>query len=105
MKAYDPAFAYETTVIVMDGLKRMYQDQEDWIYYITLTNDNYQMPAMPKGVEEGIVRGIYKFSSRDAGESKLQRAAFRQRRDPERSGPRPEDPGRASTAWPATSGA
>jgi pyruvate dehydrogenase E1 component len=71
VKAYDPAFAYETTVIVMDGLKRMYQEQEDWIYYITLTNDNYQMPAMPKGVEEGIVRGIYKFSSRDSGESKL----------------------------------
>jgi pyruvate dehydrogenase E1 component len=71
VKAYDPAFAYETTVIVMDGLKRMYQDQEDWIYYITLTNDNYQMPAMPKGVEEGIVRGMYKFSSRDAGESEL----------------------------------
>jgi pyruvate dehydrogenase E1 component len=71
VKAYDPAFAYETTVIVMDGLKRMYQDQEDWIYYITLTNDNYAMPAMPAGVEEGIVRGIYKFSSRDAGESKL----------------------------------
>jgi pyruvate dehydrogenase E1 component len=55
----------------MDGLKRMYQDQEDWIYYITLTNDNYQMPAMPKGAAEGIVRGLYKFSSRDAGESKL----------------------------------
>ncbi len=71
VKAYDPAFAYEVTVIVMDGLKRMYQDQEDWIYYITLTNDNYQMPAMPAGVEDGIVRGIYKLSSRDAGESKL----------------------------------
>ncbi|MBN4061131.1 pyruvate dehydrogenase (acetyl-transferring), homodimeric type, partial [bacterium AH-315-I18] len=59
VKAYDPAYVYETNVIIFDGLKRMYQDQEDWIYYITLENDNYVQPEMPEGVEEGIVKGIY----------------------------------------------
>ena len=59
VKAYDPAYVYETNVIIFEGLKRMYQDQEDWIYYITLENDNYIQPEMPKGVEEGIVKGIY----------------------------------------------
>lgn len=63
VRAYDPAYAYETTVIVMDGLKRMYQDLEDTLYYITLTNDNYTHPAMPPGVEEGIIKGMYKFST------------------------------------------
>jgi pyruvate dehydrogenase E1 component len=76
VRAYDPAFSYETAVIVMDGLKRMYQDQEDLIYYITLTNDNYRHPAMPAGVEEGIIRGMYKFSSVDAGSGKPQVQLF-----------------------------
>ena len=67
VRAYDPAYAYETAVITMDGLKRMYEDGEDWIYYVTLHNENYLMPAMPAGVEEGIVRGMYPLSSVDAG--------------------------------------
>ncbi|MEX0679369.1 MAG: pyruvate dehydrogenase (acetyl-transferring), homodimeric type, partial [Pirellulales bacterium] len=67
IRAYDPAFAYETTQIVLDGMQRMYEDLEDAIYYITLYNENYRHPPMPKGVEEGIIRGIYKFSSADAG--------------------------------------
>jgi pyruvate dehydrogenase E1 component len=57
--AYDPAFAYEVAVIVRDGLKRMYADGEDVFYYLTLYNQDYPMPAMPAGVEEGILRGLY----------------------------------------------
>ncbi len=63
VKAYDPAFAYEMAVIVHDGLTRMYCHQEDLIYYITVMNETYRMPAMPKGkaVREGIVKGMYRF--------------------------------------------
>jgi pyruvate dehydrogenase E1 component len=57
--SYDPAFAYELAVIVQDGMRRMYQEQESVFYYITVMNENYLQPAMPEGVEEGIVRGIY----------------------------------------------
>ena len=61
-RAYDPAFAYEMGVIVRDGIERMYGDEpEDCFYYLTLYNENYPMPAMPEGVEEGIVRGLYRF--------------------------------------------
>jgi pyruvate dehydrogenase E1 component len=61
-RAYDPAFAYEMGVIVRDGIERMYGDEpEDCFYYITLYNENYSMPPMPEGVEEGIVRGLYRF--------------------------------------------
>jgi pyruvate dehydrogenase E1 component len=57
--SYDPTFAYEVVVIVRDGIRRMFQDQEDVYYYITLMNENYQHPAMPAGAEEGIVKGLY----------------------------------------------
>ena len=67
VRAYDPAFAYETAVIVMDGLRELYERGAECIYYITLHNENYRMPAMPAGAEEGIVRGMYKFSTVDAG--------------------------------------
>ena len=65
VKAYDPAFAYELALIVQDGLNRMYCHQEDLIYYLTVTNETYLMPAMPKdkGVREGILKGIYRFRS------------------------------------------
>ncbi|PVZ05323.1 pyruvate dehydrogenase (acetyl-transferring), homodimeric type [Actinomycetospora cinnamomea] len=59
--SYDPTFAYEVAVIVQDGLRRMYVEQEDVYYYLTLMNENYVHPAMPDGVEEGIVRGLYLF--------------------------------------------
>jgi pyruvate dehydrogenase E1 component len=60
--AYDPAFAYEMGVIIRDGIERMYgPEPEDCFYYLTLYNENYSMPAMPEGVEEGIVRGLYRF--------------------------------------------
>jgi pyruvate dehydrogenase E1 component len=58
---YDPAFTYEVAVIVADGLRRMYAEGEDIFYYLTLYNENYTMPAMPPGVEQGIVKGLYKF--------------------------------------------
>lgn len=63
LMAYDPAFAYELAVIIGDGLKRMYQDGEDIFYYLSLYNENYHMPAMPDGVEEGILKGLYRFRS------------------------------------------
>src|SRR5213594_4825287 len=57
--AYDPTFAYEVVVIVRDGIRRMYEEQQDVYYYITLMNENYPHPAMPAGAEEGIVKGMY----------------------------------------------
>ncbi len=59
--SYDPAFAYELAVIVHDGIRRMYVDNEHKIYYITLYNENLLMPPMPEGVEEGIRRGLYRY--------------------------------------------
>ena len=63
LMAYDPAFSYEIAVIVRDGIKRMYQDGEDIFYYITVMNERYEQPAMPEGVTEGIIRGMYRFAS------------------------------------------
>jgi pyruvate dehydrogenase E1 component len=68
VRAYDPAFAYETAVIVQDGLRRMLEAGEDVFYYITLYNENYPMPAMPAGAEEGLLRGMYRF--RPGGEGR-----------------------------------
>jgi pyruvate dehydrogenase E1 component len=65
VRAYDPAYAYETAVIVFDGLKRLYQLGETAMYYITVTNENYVMPPMPDGAQEGIIRGAYRLSSCD----------------------------------------
>ncbi len=59
--SYDPTFAYEVAVIIQHGLQRMYADQEDVYYYLTLMNENYTHPAMPEGVEEGILKGLYRF--------------------------------------------
>ena len=59
--SYDPAFAYEIAVIVQDGIRRMYEEQEDVFYYLTVYNETYPMPAMPKGVEQGILSGLYKY--------------------------------------------
>jgi pyruvate dehydrogenase E1 component len=57
--AYDPTYAYELAVIVQDGLRRMYQDQENVFYYITCMNENYAHPAMPEGAAQGILKGMY----------------------------------------------
>ncbi len=69
---YDPAFAFEIAVIIRDGMRRMYTENEDVFYYITLHNENYLMPSMPKGVEEGILKGLYKFKKGAAGKLKAQ---------------------------------
>ncbi len=57
--AYDPTFAYELTVIIQDGLRRMFAEQEDVFYYLSVMNENYAHPAMPKGAEAGILKGMY----------------------------------------------
>ena len=73
VRAYDPAYAYEMAVIVMDGMKKLYVDGETAIYYLTAENENYEMPAIPAGVEEGIIRGMYPLSSVEAeGETRVQ---------------------------------
>ncbi len=76
VRAYDPAWAYETAVIVFDGMKKLYQENETAIYYITVHNEDYDMPSMPEGVEEGIVRGIYKFKSQDVANAKARVQLF-----------------------------
>ncbi|MFT5113395.1 MAG: pyruvate dehydrogenase E1 component [Parasphingorhabdus sp.] len=58
--SYDPTFAYEMAVIVQDGLRRMFQEQENVFFYITCMNENYTHPAIPKGVEQGILKGMYR---------------------------------------------
>ena len=63
VKAYDPAFAYELAVIIRDGIYRMYELQEDCYYYITVMNENYEMPPMPDGVKDGIIKGMYKYKA------------------------------------------
>lgn len=63
LMTYDSAFAYELAVIIADGMKRMYADGENIFYYLTLYNENYAMPPMPAGVEEGILKGLYKFKT------------------------------------------
>ncbi len=60
--SYDPTFAYELAVIIQDGMRRMYQEQEDVFYYITVMNENYTHPAMPEGVEKNILKGMYLLS-------------------------------------------
>jgi len=67
--SYDPTYAYEVAVIVHDGMKRMYEKQENVFYYITAMNENYKHPEMPEGVEEGIIKGLYKLKT--GGKHKL----------------------------------
>lgn len=69
--SYDPAFAYELTVIIQDGLRRMYQEQEDIYYYITVMNENYSHPEMPVGAEQDILKGMYLFKQGGKGKSEL----------------------------------
>jgi len=60
--SYDPSFSFELAVIIQDGLRRMYVEQEDIYYYITVMNENYAHPEMPKGAEKDIIKGMYSFS-------------------------------------------
>ena len=70
--SYDPSYAYEMAVIIHDGLRRMFKDQEDVYYYITAMNENYQQPAMPKGVEKGIIKGMYLLNGGGKKKKKVQ---------------------------------
>jgi pyruvate dehydrogenase E1 component len=73
VRAYDPAYNYETAVIIFDGLKRLYEDDETAIYYLTLENEPYIMPEMPAGCEEGVIKGMYKLKSVEAdGKQRVQ---------------------------------
>jgi pyruvate dehydrogenase E1 component len=67
MLAYDPAFGYEVAILVCDGMKRMFHDGEEIMYYLCLYNENYVMPPMPPGVEEGVIKGLYKFKTGPEG--------------------------------------
>ncbi len=70
VRAYDPAFGYEVAVIIQDGLRRMVAEHEDVFYYLTLMNENYHHPAMPKGAEDGILRGMYQLRKGSVGKRK-----------------------------------
>jgi pyruvate dehydrogenase E1 component len=76
--AFDPAFAYEIAVIIQDGIKRMYVDQESIFYYLTVTNEPLPMPAMPAGkeVREGILKGLYRFKTSEKKDAKLRAQLF-----------------------------
>jgi pyruvate dehydrogenase E1 component len=76
LRAYDPAYAYEIAVIIKDGIRRMYKDGESIFYYITVMNEAYAMPPMPEGVEEGILRGMYRVRASANKKSKLRAQLF-----------------------------
>ena len=73
---YDPAFAYEVAVIVREGIRRMYEKQEDIFYYLTVENENYAQPAMPKGVKDGILKGMYPYKASEHKRAKLRAQLF-----------------------------
>ena len=73
---YDPAYAYELAVIIRDGIRRMYEEQESVFYYLTVMNENYPMPAMPEGAKDGIVKGMYKLKSSELKNGKYRAQLF-----------------------------
>jgi pyruvate dehydrogenase E1 component len=74
--AYDPAFAFEIAVIIHDGIRRMYVDQESVFYYLTVMNEQYAMPEMPAGVRDGILKGLYRFRASAMPEAPLRAQLF-----------------------------
>ncbi|ADJ28076.1 pyruvate dehydrogenase (acetyl-transferring), homodimeric type [Nitrosococcus watsonii] len=76
LKVYDPAYAYEIAVIIQDGMRRMYQQQEDIFYYLTVTNELYPMPEMPEGTREGILKGMYRLKTAANPEAGLRAQLF-----------------------------
>ncbi|GAA4436890.1 pyruvate dehydrogenase (acetyl-transferring), homodimeric type [Bremerella cremea] len=70
VRSYDVCYAYETAVIVLDGMKKLYEEGDTAIYYVTVGNENYAMPEMPEGAEEGIIRGIYKLKNQPADKAR-----------------------------------
>src|SRR5947208_1974374 len=73
---YDPAFAYEIAVIIEDGIRRMYVEQESVFYYVTVMNAPYELPAMPEGSREGILKGLYKFRAASKPNAKWRAQLF-----------------------------
>ena len=104
IRAYDPAFAYELATIVRDGVTRMYHDGEDVFYYVTVYNENYPQPAKPDGVDEGIVKGLYRFAA-GAGPARREgpRPPRRLRVDPAAGARRARPAGGASSRSPPRS--
>ncbi|MGA7917556.1 MAG: pyruvate dehydrogenase (acetyl-transferring), homodimeric type [Candidatus Acidiferrales bacterium] len=76
LRAYDPAFAYELSVIIQDGIRRMYKEGESIFYYITVMNEPYAMPEMPGDVREGILKGMYRYRAAANPDSKLRAQLF-----------------------------
>src|SRR5216117_612436 len=74
--SYDPAFAYEMAVIIQDGIRRMYVDQESIFYYLTVMNEQYAMPAMPEGAADGILKGLYRFRAAANADGPLRAQLF-----------------------------
>ena len=74
--SYDPAYAFELAVIIQDGIRRMYAEQESVFYYLTVMNEQYAMPEMPPNSREGILKGLYKFKASDDKKSKLKAQLF-----------------------------
>jgi pyruvate dehydrogenase E1 component len=74
--SYDPAYAYELAVIIQDGIKRMYHDQESIFYYLTVMNEQYAMPEMPEGAREGILKGMYRFKPSPRTDAPLRAQLF-----------------------------
>ena len=103
--AYDPAFAYEIAVIIQDGIRRMYVDQESIFYYLTVMNEQYAMPPMPEGARDGILKGLYRFRADVAARPRRRaRSCSAAARSCPRSSRRRRS-SRASTASAPTSGA
>ncbi len=71
-RAYDPTFAYELAIILQTGMKCMYEDGENVFYYVTIMNENYTHPAMPEGVEDGVIKGIYQFKQGSRKKKRVQ---------------------------------
>ena len=76
LMAYDPAFAYEIAVIIQEGIRRMYAEGESIFYYLTLMNEPYLMPAMPEGVAEGILKGMYRLKAAENKKAQLRAQLF-----------------------------
>ena len=74
--SFDPAYAYELAVIIQDGIRRMYRDQESIFYYLTVMNEQYEMPPMPAGAREGILKGMYRLQPASNPKAKLRAQLF-----------------------------
>ncbi|HEX5473396.1 MAG TPA: pyruvate dehydrogenase (acetyl-transferring), homodimeric type [Vicinamibacterales bacterium] len=74
--SYDPAFAYELAVIIQDGIRRMYREQESIFYYLTVMNEQYEQPGMPEGAREGILKGLYRFKASPNTKAKARAQLF-----------------------------